>query len=199
MDRVKKENIIKFLKGETIKPYGKLYFSKDVLYVQDMAKHPLAKIDNGVLFMVLNITVKKEALDVLKIANTIKEHKNKILFVTSIFPDIQNIQEEDYHLENFHNMLYQYTTAQIFYSFEKMGLDFFKYISFYIKYTDTKALFNRFCEEKLVKCFTGKELKYPNGNYWSPAVEDWIITDKKIRDSLSNLERKIKIHFLLNG
>ena len=173
----------------------KFLIVNNVLFRQGIIKHEIAKNEDGIIFIKMDTTNKKHAIKLINycLKNNITE--DKIILLTDIFPEKNNVPHDIFHRDNIISMLEIYTEEDSFYKFKKMNFNFMKSLSYNIKYYGIYDLFKEFCKKTLEHRFTGMEYKYTNYYTWSK--RDWIIENEEIRKSITNLHRKVKIYIML--
>ncbi len=177
----------------------KYTLKNNVLYFHGIIKHDIAKIMEEDVYIKFDMTTKKYSLKLLKycLENNIKE--NRIKLVTHLFPEKTNISWEDYHWNNLNNMFYMYCKEKIFYSLKETEFNFPKALAYYISDLNIMSIFKKFCECSLEKKYTGTENKYHPFFYYVFLKVDWIIINSEIRNSISNIMRKIKILIMIKN
>jgi hypothetical protein len=190
------EKFTKKLGDDTNEKYT---LKNNVLYFHGIMKHDIAKIMDNDIYVKLDMTTKKYSLKLLKycIENNIKEDRIKL--VTHLFPEKTNISFEDFHWNNLDNMFYMYCKEDLFYQLKNINFNFSKSLAHYVSDLSLMSIFKIYCESALVNKYTGMEDKYDKFRYWIFLKRDWIIINSEIRNSISNIMRKIKIIIMIKN
>lgn len=178
-----------------------LSLKNDTIYQKGIYNYEVARIIDNVVFIVFSLKNKKTISKLFKYCLLNNIDMNNFIYVENLYPEKDNIEEYDYHRDNYYHIFDNYIKYEMFYLLKKYNIEISDIILTYTNHYKTFSTFNEFYNKKnykgesIFECkYTGMEYK---NDYWysygkSPNM-DYIITNSDIRESLTNILRKIKI------